>query len=123
MVTLPLKGVHMEIKRMQIWYADMSPVVGSEQGGFRPVLIVQNDIGNKHSPTVIGAPITSVIGKKRLPTQVTLTSSCGLSVESMVMCEQLRTMDKRRLKSCLGEVTEIEQIKSIEKALQVSLGI
>ena len=113
----------MEIKRMQIWYADMSPVVGSEQGGFRPVLIVQNDIGNKYSPTVIGAPITSVIGKKRLPTQVTLTPSCGLSVESMVMCEQLRTMDKRRLKSCLGEVTEIEQTEAIEKALRISLGI
>ena len=89
----------MNVKRGEIYYADLSPVVGSEQGGLRPVLIVQNDTGNKHSPTVIAAAITSQINKARLPTHIELAAnSYGLSKDSVVLLEQIRTIDKRRLK-------------------------
>ena len=112
----------MEIKRGQIYYADLSPVVGSEQGGLRPMLIISNDIGNKHAPIVIAAVITSRIHKKRLPTQVLLDTSCGLYKESMVECEQLRTLDKSRLKQCMGSLNS-QQMLEVDKAIVISLGV
>ena len=91
------------VKRGDIFYADLSPVVGSEQGGTRPVLIVQNDTGNKHSPTVIAAAITSQTGKARLPTHINITgSTVGLSKDSVILLEQVRTIDKKRLKEKMG---------------------
>lgn len=93
------------VKRGDIYYADLSPVVGSEQGGTRPVLIVQNDIGNKHSPTVIAAAITSQTGKAQLPTHINLKgSSVGLSKDSIVLLEQSRSIDKRRLREHMGRL-------------------
>lgn len=112
----------MEIKRGQIYYADLSPVVGSEQGGLRPILIVSNDIGNKRAPIVIAAVITSRIHKFRLPTQVLLDTSCGLYKESMVECEQIRTLDKRRLKQCMGSLNS-KQMWEVDKAIAISLGV
>ena len=112
----------MEIKRGQIYYADLSPVVGSEQGGLRPVLIISNDIGNHHAPIVIAAAMTSRIYKKRLPTQVILDTTCGLHKESMVECEQLRTLDKRRLKMLIGTI-DSQQMCEVDKAIAISLGI
>lgn len=112
----------MEIKRGQIYYADLSPVVGSEQGGLRPILIVSNDVGNRHAPIVIAAAITSRTRKFRLPTQVLLDTSCGLHKESMVECEQMRTLDKRRLKGFIGVINE-EEMKQINKAIAISLGV
>ena len=113
----------MEYKRMQVWYADMSPVVGSEQGGYRAVVIVSNDIGNRYSPVVIAAPITSQIGKKRLPTQVLIQSRFGTLVDSMVSCEQIRTLDKKRLKKLLFEIADPLLIEEIDRAIKVSLEI
>lgn len=113
----------MNIKRMQVWYADMSPVVGSEQGGYRAVVIVSNDIGNKYSPVVIAAPITSKINKKRLPTQIDLKAQYGTIVDSMIECEQIRTMDKKRLKKYLFEITEPQIVAAINQAIKVSFGI
>lgn len=120
----PPKGVHMEIKRGQIWYADLSPIRGSEQGGMRPVVIVSNDTGNAVSPVVIVAPITSVVSKKKLPTQVLIGTESGLKELSMVMCEQLRTIDKSRIKMSepFGEVKPY-LMAAIDKALKVSLGV
>lgn len=112
----------MEIKRGQIYYADLSPVVGSEQGGLRPVLIISNDVGNRHAPIVIAAAITSRTHKFRLPTQVLLDCSCGLCKDSMVECEQMRTLDKRRLKGFIGMVNA-EAMKQIDKAITISLGV
>lgn len=112
----------MEIKRGQIYYADLTPVVGSEQGGLRPVLIISNDIGNRHAPIVIAAMITSRIYKKRLPTQV-LLHTCGLRVESMVECEQIRTLDKSRLKAYIGQVTDENLLSEIQQAIKISLGV
>ena len=109
-------------KRGEVYYVDLSPVVGSEQGGRRPCLVVQNDVGNKFSPCTIVAIITSRTTKAKLPTQCWISKSCGLSVESMVECEQLRTIDKSRLKSCIGQVQEGEQ-KLIDQALKISLGL
>lgn len=111
-----------EIKRGQIWYADLSPVVGSEQGGYRPILIIQNDIGNKYSPTIIGAVITSRHTKANLPTHIWLNAECGLPKESMVECEQVRTLDKRRLKDFMGQVSE-EVMKEIDKGLKISFAL
>lgn len=111
----------MEIKRGQIWYADLSPVLGSEQGGLRPVLIIQNDVGNRYSPTVIVAIITSQIHKKHMPTQVLVGADCGLALDSMVMCEQIRTIDKRRLKSVIGAIDELKQ-NAVDRAIKISLG-
>ncbi len=111
------------IKRGEIYYADLSPVVGSEQGGIRPILIVQNDIGNKYSPTVIVAAITSQINKARLPTHIELKSGdFGLQKDSVILLEQLRTLDKKRLKEKVGEIEDDMVIKRVNDALLVSLG-
>lgn len=112
----------MEIKRGQIYYADLSPVVGSEQGGLRPVLIIQNDVGNKCSPTVIAAVITSRKTKANLPTHVWLNAECGLPKDSMVECEQVRTLDKKRLKDFMGQVSQ-EAMKEIDLGLRISFGL
>ncbi len=111
------------VKRGDIYYADLSPVVGSEQGGMRPVLIVQNDTGNKHSPTVIAAAITSQIGKARLPTHIELEArSFGLTRDSVVLLEQIRTIDKRRLRERMGRVDE-ELMNKVDDAIAVSFGL
>ena len=113
----------MNIKRGEIYYADLSPVVGSEQGGMRPVLIVQNDIGNRYSPTVIAAAITSQRDKSRLPTHIELESgSCGLARDSIVLLEQIRTIDKRRLRERMGQIGD-EAMADINQALSVSFGL
>ena len=111
------------VKRGDIFYADLSPVVGSEQGGTRPVLIVQNDTGNKHSPTVIAAAITSQTGKARLPTHITLTgSNYGLSKDSVILLEQVRTIDKRRLREHMGRLDET-LMNQVDNAIAVSFGL
>ena len=111
------------VKRGDIYYADLSPVVGSEQGGMRPVLIVQNDTGNKHSPTVIAAAITSQIGKARLPTHIELEArSFGLTRDSVVLLEQIRTIDKRRLRERMGRVDD-ELMNKVDDAIAVSFGL
>ncbi|MEA4965597.1 MAG: type II toxin-antitoxin system PemK/MazF family toxin [Oscillospiraceae bacterium] len=111
------------VKRGDIYYADLSPVVGSEQGGTRPVLIVQNDTGNKHSPTVIAAAITSQTGKAQLPTHISLTgSSYGLSKDSVVLLEQIRTIDKRRLREHMGRLDDTLMTK-VDNAIAVSFGL
>jgi len=111
------------VKRGDIYYADLSPVVGSEQGGMRPVLIVQNDTGNKHSPTVIAAAITSQIGKARLPTHIELQAqSFGLSRDSVVLLEQIRTIDKSRLRERMGNIDD-RLMNRVDNALAVSFGL
>ena len=111
------------VKRGDIFYADLSPVVGSEQGGTRPVLIVQNDTGNRHSPTVIAAAITSQTGKAKLPTHINLPGhDVGLTKDSVVLLEQIRTIDKRRLKEKIGHIDE-ELMNSVNDALFVSFGL
>lgn len=111
-----------EIKRGQIWYCDLSPVVGSEQGGYRPVLIIQNDVGNKYSPTTIGAIITSRNTKAKLPTHHWLNKRYGLKTDSMVECEQIRTIDKRRLKNFIGQVDNVE-MSWLDEKIKISLAI
>ena len=106
------------IKRGQIYYADMSPVIGSEQGGMRPVLIIQNDIGNKHSPTTIVAPISSKLGKAQIPTHI----ECKLLRDSIVLCEQIRCIDKRRLRSHICTLDE-ETMARVDEAIKISLGV
>ena len=111
------------VKRGDIFYADLSPVVGSEQGGTRPVLIVQNDTGNKHSPTVIAAAITSQTGKARLPTHINIRAEdTGLAKDSVVLLEQIRTLDKHRLRERAGQITPEDQ-RRVNQALDVSLGL
>ena len=111
------------VKRGDIFYADLSPVVGSEQGGTRPVLIVQNDTGNKHSPTVIAAAITSQTIKAKLPTHIELTGgSVGLSKDSVVLLEQIRTIDKRRLREQMGRLDE-NMMNRVDNAIAVSFGL
>ncbi|WP_295859010.1 type II toxin-antitoxin system PemK/MazF family toxin [uncultured Oscillibacter sp.] len=112
------------VKRGDIYYADLSPVVGSEQGGVRPVLIIQNDTGNRYSPTVIAAAITSQTGKARLPTHIDLpvADSQGLSKDSVVLLEQVRTLDKRRLREHMGRVDE-RMMEKIDTAIAVSFGL
>ena len=110
------------IKRGQIYYADLSPVKGSEQGGHRPVLIIQNDVGNKYAPTVIVAVITSRHTKAKLPTHIWLNDECGLPKESMIECEQVRTLDKSRLKDFMGAVSD-EVMTEIDKGLKISFGL
>lgn len=111
------------VKRGDIYYADLSPVVGSEQGGMRPVLIVQNDTGNKHSPTVIAAAITSQIGKARLPTHIELgAKSYGLSRDSVILLEQIRTIDKSRLKDKMGRL-DAPTMNKVDSAIAVSFGL
>lgn len=113
----------MNVKRGDIFYADLSPVIGSEQGGIRPVLIVQNNIGNKYSPTVIAAAITSQHTKSSLPTHIRVNAdSCGLSKDSIVLLEQVRTLDKQRLKERMGNLDKHDMSK-IDKALTVSFGL
>lgn len=109
-------------KRGEIYYADLSPVVGSEQGGIRPVLVIQNDIGNKYSPTVIVVAITSQLEKAKLPTHIELGKECGLSKNSVALLEQIRTLDKKRLQEKIGEVGEFK-MNQINYALQISLGL
>ncbi len=111
------------VKRGDIYYADLSPVVGSEQGGMRPVLIVQNDTGNKHSPTVIAAAITSQVGKARLPTHIELAAQgYGLSRDSVILLEQIRTIDKSRLRERMGKLDEATMNK-VDSAIAVSFGL
>ncbi len=113
----------MTIRRGDIFYADLSPVVGSEQGGIRPVLIVQNDIGNKFSPTVIAAAITSQRFKTNLPTHIKVDADgCGLAKDSIVLLEQVRTLDKKRLKERMGNLGD-DDMDRVDRALSVSLGI
>ena len=113
----------MNIKRGDIYYADLSPVVGSEQGGLRPVLIVQNDVGNRYSPTVIAAAITSKMSKTKLPTHIDISAaSVGLSKDSVILLEQIRTLDKKRLKEKMGHLDE-ETMTHVNSAIQVSFGL
>lgn len=113
----------MNIKRGDIFYADLSPVVGSEQGGVRPVLIIQNDVGNKFSPTVIVAAITSQHSKANLPTHIKLSAEgCGLSKDSVVLLEQVRTLDKKRLKERIGSLDNVFMMK-VDEALTISFGL
>lgn len=113
----------MTVKRGDIYYADLSPVVGSEQGGVRPVLIVQNDVGNRYSPTVIAAAITSQKDKSRLPTHIDIQpQGCGLSKDSVVLLEQIRTIDKRRLKEKMGRLDN-GSMGQIDQALSISFGL
>jgi len=113
----------MNIKRGEIYYADLSPVIGSEQGGIRPVLIVQNDVGNRYSPTVIAAAITSQRDKTNLPTHIKVQADhCGLAKDSIVLLEQVRTIDKRRLKEKMG-CLDIGAMDMVDKALSVSFGL
>lgn len=112
----------MEIKRGELYYADLSPAVGSEQGGLRPILIIQNDIGNKYSPTVIVCAVTSRLTKAKLPTHIELPEGkYGLKKYSVALLEQLRTLDKRRLRERIG-VLEQYKMDEIDKALLISLG-
>ncbi len=113
----------MNIRRGDIYYADLSPVIGSEQGGMRPVLIVQNDVGNRFSPTVIAAAITSQKDKARLPTHIQVDSAqSGLAKDSVVLLEQIRTIDKRRLKELMGRLDDGFMSK-VDRALSVSFGL
>ncbi len=113
----------MTVRRGEIYYADLSPVIGSEQGGIRPVLIVQNNVGNKFSPTVIAAAITSQKEKTKLPTHIQLDSDdCGLSKDSVVLLEQIRTIDKKRLKERMGKLDD-DLMNRIDKGLFVSFGL
>ncbi len=113
----------MDIKRGEIFYADLSPVIGCEQGGTRPVVIVQNDLGNKHSPTVIAAAITSKQDKSAFPTHILIKGErCGLAKDSVVLLEQIRTIDKQRLKEKTGQLDN-EEIDKINKALNISFGL
>ena len=111
------------VKRGEIYYADLSPVVGSEQGGMRPVLIVQNDTGNRHSPTVIAAAITSRLDKAKLPTHIALSSqTTGLNRDSIILLEQIRTLDKSRLRERMGRIDE-NTMNAVDAALAVSSGL
>ena len=113
----------MNVRRGDIYYADLSPVVGSEQGGIRPVLIVQNDVGNRFSPTVIAAAITSQKDKARLPTHIQLQSTgSGLARDSIVLLEQIRTLDKRRLKEHMGRLDD-QSMSRVDQALEISFGL
>ena len=111
------------VKRGDIYYADLSPVVGSEQGGIRPVLVLQNDIGNKYSPTVIVAAITSQINKSKLPTHLSIRADqFGIAKDSVVLLEQLRTIDKKRLRERVCHI-DTDNMKKIDYALKISLGL
>lgn len=115
--------MRMSIRRGDIYYADLSPVVGSEQGGLRPVLIIQNDIGNKYSPTVIAAAITSRMSKARLPTHIDIYADrVGLSKDSVILLEQIRTLDKRRLKEKMGHLDDA-MMDHVNTAIAISFGL
>ena len=114
----------MVVKRGDMFYADLSPVVGAEQGGIRPVLIIQNDTGNKYSPTVIAAAITSQTGKTRLPTHIKITSEeNGLKADSVVLAEQIRTIDKSRLKEKIGHINDNKLMNKVNNAIGISFGL
>ena len=111
------------VRRGDIYYADLSPVVGSEQGGMRHVLIIQNDTGHRHSPTVIAAAITSQTGKANLPTHISLAArSCGLTRDSVILLEQVRTLDKSRLRERMGRLDE-PAMHQVDNAIAVSFGL
>ena len=111
------------VRRGDIYYADLSPVVGSEQGGLRPVLIIQNDVGNKYSPTVIAAAITSRMSKTRLPTHIDIyADKAGLAKDSVILLEQIRTLDKRRLKEKMGHLDE-SVMQRVDNAIAISFGL
>ena len=113
----------MSVKRGDIYYADLSPVVGSEQGGLRPVLIIQNDVGNRYSPTVIAAAITSRMGKTRLPTHIDIYAErAGLAKDSVILLEQIRTIDKKRLREHMGHLDE-KSMAEVDTAIAVSFGL
>lgn len=113
----------MIVKRGDIYYADLSPVVGSEQGGVRPVLIIQNDVGNKYSPTVIAAAITRRINKAKMPTHIELSAAeYGLNKDSVVLLEQIRTIDKKRLREKIGRLDN-ELMDKVNNALSISFGL
>ena len=113
----------MTVRRGDIYYADLSPVVGSEQGGVRPVLIIQNDVGNKYSPTVIAAAITSKINKAKMPTHIELSANeYGLNKDSVILLEQIRTIDKRRLREKIGRLDENVMCR-VNNALYISFGL
>lgn len=113
----------MIVKRGDIFYADLSPVIGSEQGGVRPVLVIQNDVGNKYSPTIIIAAITSQINKARLPTHIEINApDFGLPKDSVVLLEQIRTIDKKRLREKIGKFDE-GMMRTVDEALKISLGL
>ncbi len=114
----------MVIKRGDMFYADLSPVIGSEQGGVRPVLIIQNDTGNKYSPTVIAAAITSQTGKNKLPTHIEIGSDDnGLKSDSVVLAEQIRTIDKSRLKEKIGHIDDNSVMSKVNNAIGISFGL
>ena len=116
-------NVDHNIKRGDIYYADLSPVVGSEQGGMRPVLIVQNNVGNRYSPTVIAAAITSQVNKAKMPTHIELGApQFGLTRDSVVLTEQIRTIDKKRLREKMGCLDE-NAMRSVDEAMAVSFGL
>ena len=113
----------MIIKRGDIYFADLSPVIGSEQGGLRPVLVIQNDTGNKYSPTVITAAITSQTNKTKLPTHIELyTEKFGLAKNSIILLEQIRTIDKRRLKKKMGSLDD-DSMEKVNAAISISFGL
>jgi mRNA interferase MazF len=115
--------VDFNVRRGDIYYADLSPVVGSEQGGMRPVLIVQNDTGNRHSPTVIAAAITSQMNKAKLPTHIELAANTyGLSRDSVILLEQIRTLDKKRLRERMGRLDDT-LMQQVDSAIAVSFGL
>ncbi len=113
----------MNIRRGDIYYADLSPVIGSEQGGLRPVLIVQNDVGNRYSPTVIAAAITSKMGKTKLPTHIDIfADQVGLAKDSIILLEQVRTLDKKRLKERMGHLDD-NVMREVNNAISISFGL
>ena len=113
----------MSVKRGDIYYADLSPVIGSEQGGLRPVLIVQNDVGNKYSPTVIAAAITSRLGKAKLPTHIdVMADKVGLQKDSVILLEQIRTIDKKRLGEKMGHLDD-NTMNAVNEAINISFGL
>ena len=121
--------MEMTVRRGDIYYADLSPVVGSEQGGMRPVLIIQNDVGNRYSPTVIAAAITSRMSKTKLPTHIDVTRGCiekedgtGLMRDSVILLEQIRTLDKRRLGEKMGHLEE-DMMRRVDEAITISFGL
>ncbi|MBR2472044.1 MAG: type II toxin-antitoxin system PemK/MazF family toxin [Clostridia bacterium] len=113
----------MIVKRGDIYYADLSPVIGSEQGGVRPVLIVQNDVGNKYSPTVIAAAITSQINKAKMPTHIEIgAENYGLNKDSVILLEQIRTIDKQRLREKIGRLSD-DLMNGVDRAIGISFGL
>ena len=115
--------MNVTVRRGDIYYADLSPVIGSEQGGLRPVLIIQNDIGNRYSPTVIAAAITSRLGKTHLPTHIDIyAEQVGLAKDSVILLEQIRTLDKRRLREKMGHL-DSTQMHQVNTAIAISFGL